>query len=91
MLDLLHNLALGFGVAVSLKNLFYCLIGVSVGTLIGVLPGVGPLGTIAILLPITFTAAGGRADHAGRHLLRRPIWRLDHGDPGQSPGRNLLR
>src|SRR5215471_18929776 len=54
MLDLLHNLALGFGVALSPMNLLMCLIGALVGTLIGVLPGVGPLATIAMLLPITF-------------------------------------
>src|SRR6266852_4639916 len=54
MLDLLHNLALGFGVALSPMNVFLCLIGAMVGTLIGVLPGVGPLATIAMLLPITF-------------------------------------
>src|SRR6267143_2045816 len=52
-MDLFHNLIFGFGVALSWQNLIYCLIGVSVGTLIGVLPGIGPLGTIAILLPIT--------------------------------------
>src|SRR5271163_3365357 len=54
MLDLLHNLALGFSVALSPMNLFLCLVGALVGTLIGVLPGVGPLATIAMLLPITF-------------------------------------
>src|SRR5271167_4988957 len=54
MIDLLHNLALGFGVALSPMNLFLCLIGALVGTLIGVLPGVGPVATIAMLLPITF-------------------------------------
>src|ERR1700726_234680 len=54
MLDLLHNLALGFGVALSPMNMFLCLVGAMVGTLIGVLPGVGPLATIAMLLPITF-------------------------------------
>jgi hypothetical protein len=43
-----------FGVALSWQNLLYCLIGVTVGTLIGVLPGIGPLGTIAILMPITY-------------------------------------
>src|SRR6476646_908916 len=53
-MDIFNNLIFGFGVAFSLQNLLYCLIGVSVGTLIGVLPGIGPLGTIAILLPITF-------------------------------------
>jgi putative tricarboxylic transport membrane protein len=54
MVDLLSNLALGFSVAVSPTNLLLCLVGVIVGTLIGVLPGVGSLATIAMLLPITF-------------------------------------
>src|SRR6516165_7791602 len=56
-MDLFHNLISGFGVALSLQNLLYCLIGVTVGTLIGVLPGIGPLGTIAILMPITYGIA----------------------------------
>ncbi|MCZ0964573.1 tripartite tricarboxylate transporter permease, partial [Paracoccus benzoatiresistens] len=53
-MDLLSNLALGFGVASSLANLAFCLIGVLLGTLIGVLPGIGATATIAMLLPITF-------------------------------------
>src|SRR5437868_14543343 len=53
-MDILHNLVIGFGVAVSPINLLYCLIGCLLGTLIGVLPGIGPLATIAMLLPITF-------------------------------------
>jgi TctA family transporter len=52
--DLYQNLALGFSLAVSLKNLLMCLFGVSIGTLIGVLPGIGPVSTIAMLLPLTF-------------------------------------
>ena len=48
------NLALGFSVALTLKNLLLCFAGCMVGTLIGVLPGVGPIATIAMLLPITF-------------------------------------
>ena len=51
---LLPNLALGFQTAVSLQNLIYCFTGVFVGTLIGVLPGIGPLAAIAMLLPATF-------------------------------------
>ena len=54
-MDLLHNLLLGFGVALTPMNLLYCLLGAILGTLIGVLPGIGPLATIAMLLPITFT------------------------------------
>jgi putative tricarboxylic transport membrane protein len=54
MYDLLANLWMGFGVAATPMNIFLCLIGVTVGTLIGVLPGIGSLATIAMLLPITF-------------------------------------
>jgi len=54
MTDLLANLALGFSVAASPSNILFCMIGVIVGTLIGVLPGVGSIATIAMLLPITF-------------------------------------
>ena len=53
-MEILSNLALGFGVALSPFNLLMCLVGVMLGTLIGVLPGVGPVATIAMLLPITF-------------------------------------
>jgi TctA family transporter len=55
MESLFANLALGFGVALSFQNLLYCLMGVVLGTLIGVLPGIGPVATIAMLLPVTFT------------------------------------
>src|SRR5881398_570532 len=54
MVDLFHNLALGFGVAFSPINLLLCLIGALVGTLVGVLPGIGTIATVAMLLPITF-------------------------------------
>src|SRR6201997_4256692 len=54
MVELFHNLALGFGVAVSPINLMLCLIGALVGTLVGVLPGIGTIATVAMLLPITF-------------------------------------
>ncbi len=53
-MEIIDNLALGFGVALSPFNLLMCLVGVLLGTLIGVLPGVGPVATIAMLLPITF-------------------------------------
>ena len=52
--DLFPNLYLGFSVALSLQNLAYCFIGVFFGTVIGVLPGIGPLAAIAMLLPLTF-------------------------------------
>src|SRR5512144_1575051 len=50
-MDLLNNLALGFGVAFTLQNLIYAFFGCVLGTLIGVLPGIGPVATIAMLLP----------------------------------------
>ena len=53
-MDILNNLALGFSVAFSLTNLFFCFLGVLIGTLIGVLPGIGPVATISLLLPVTF-------------------------------------
>ena len=53
-MDFLSNLGLGFSVATSFENLLFCLIGVILGTLIGVLPGIGATATIAMLLPITF-------------------------------------
>lgn len=53
-MELLTNLSLGLGVAISPENLLYCLGGVFLGTLIGVLPGLGPTATISMLLPITF-------------------------------------
>jgi len=56
-MEMFDNLILGFQVALSLQNLAYCFLGVFVGTAIGVLPGIGPLVTIAMLLPITFNLA----------------------------------
>jgi putative tricarboxylic transport membrane protein len=54
MFDIFSNIAIGFGVALTWQNLGLCLFGCFVGTLIGVLPGIGPLSTMAMLLPITF-------------------------------------
>ena len=53
-MDLLQNLALGFSVALTPINLLYCLVGVTLGTFVGVLPGVGPLAGVAMLLPTTY-------------------------------------
>jgi TctA family transporter len=54
-MDIITNLGLGFATALTGVNLLYCLAGVFLGTLIGVLPGLGPTATIAMLLPVTFT------------------------------------
>ena len=53
-MDLLGNVMIGFETALTPYNLLYCLIGVFFGTAVGVLPGLGPVATIAMLLPITF-------------------------------------
>ena len=53
-MEFLNNLVLGFGEALTLTNLAYCLLDALLVTLIGVLPGIGPTATIAVLLPITF-------------------------------------
>ena len=53
-MELLSNLGLGLQVAMTWANLLYCLGGVALGTLIGVLPGIGPVATISMLLPLTF-------------------------------------
>ncbi len=53
-MELLDHLLLGFSVVLHPQTLLYCLIGVTLGTLVGVLPGIGPVATISVLLPITF-------------------------------------
>ncbi len=53
-MDLLTNLSTGFGVAFTPLNLLYAFVGCLLGTLIGVLPGIGPVATIAMLLPATY-------------------------------------
>src|SRR5215510_10265049 len=54
-MDVLSNLGLGFAVALTIPNVAYCFIGVLLGTIIGVLPRIGPVTTVAMLLPISFT------------------------------------
>lgn len=53
-MDLGDYLSIGFSVALNPLNLFYCFMGVFIGTLIGVLPGIGPVGAMSLLLPTTF-------------------------------------
>ena len=50
----MHDILNGFSVALSLNNLFYCFLGSLWGTMVGVLPGIGPLAGTAILIPLTF-------------------------------------
>ncbi len=55
MMEVLHNLAFGFSHALTWQNLMFCAIGCTVGTLVGLLPGLGPLATISLLLPLTYS------------------------------------
>jgi TctA family transporter len=52
-MELLHDLGMGLGVSLLPVNMMYCFIGVLLGTLIGVLPGIGPIATISMLMPLT--------------------------------------
>jgi len=54
LMDFFDNLALGLSVAFSWSNLFWCFVGVTLGTFIGVLPGIGALAAVSLLLPVTF-------------------------------------
>jgi TctA family transporter len=60
-MEVLHNLAFGFSHALTWQNLLFCAIGCTVGTLVGLLPGLGPLATISILLPLTYSIPTGGA------------------------------
>ena len=53
-MTLIDNLALGFREALSLQNLFYCFLGVTIGNFMGVIPGVGAVAAVSILLPVTY-------------------------------------
>ncbi|MCI2416110.1 tripartite tricarboxylate transporter permease [Saccharopolyspora sp. K220] len=53
-MDVLHNLLTGFGTALIWQNLLLALVGVTIGTMVGVLPGLGPATTVALLLPVTY-------------------------------------
>lgn len=51
---MIENLLLGFSFSLSPTSLLYCLLGVTVGTVVGLLPGIGPVSSIALLLPLTY-------------------------------------
>jgi len=60
-MDVLHNLAFGFQEALTVQNVLFCALGCAVGTLVGLLPGLGPLATISLLLPLTYSIPTGGA------------------------------
>lgn len=53
-MDIFSNISLGFETALSLENLLYCFLGVFLGTLVGVIPGIGHLAAMSLLFPLTF-------------------------------------
>jgi len=56
-MDVLSGLYQGFAISLTLTNIMYCSIGVTIGTLIGVLPGIGPVATLSLIIPTTFSMA----------------------------------
>ena len=60
-MDILAGLTQGFAIALEPMNLFWCFIGVFFGTVVGVLPGLGPSATVALLLPLSRTSRGEAA------------------------------
>ena len=70
----------------------FCAIGCTVGTLVGLLPGLGPLATISLLLPLTYSIpTTRRAHHAGGHLLRRAVRRQRERHHDEDPARQQHR
>jgi putative tricarboxylic transport membrane protein len=60
-MDMFQNLFQGFATALSLQNLLACFFGALIGTVVGVLPGIGPVGAMSLLLPFSFGLDAGRA------------------------------
>ena len=56
-MDVLNSLAQGFSLALTMQNLLWCFVGVTLGTAVGVLPGIGPAVTVALLLPVRYGLA----------------------------------
>jgi putative tricarboxylic transport membrane protein len=68
-MDILHSFFYGFSVALQPSHILYCFLGVLMGTLVGVLPGIGPVGSMSILLPVTF-----RMDPTGAIIMLAGIF-----------------
>jgi len=66
-MDVIAHMSSGFDTAFTLQNLFYCALGCVIGTVIGLLPGLGPIATISVLLPLTYSlpATGAMIMFAG--------------------------
>ena len=87
--DILSLLAGGFATAGTPINLMWAFVGCALGTAIGVLPGLGPAVTVAMLAAHHLAGGAHRVDDLlCRNLLRRHVRRVHHLDPAQHPGRN---
>ena len=66
-MEVVNHLGAGFDTALTLQNLWYCALGCVIGTIIGLLPGLGPIATISVLLPLTYSlpATGAMIMFAG--------------------------
>lgn len=84
-MDALSSLLDGLITAATPVNLLYAVLGVLLGTAVGVLPGLGPAMTVALLLlPVTYSLEPASAFIMfRRHLLRRDVWRVHDRDPAQ--------
>jgi putative tricarboxylic transport membrane protein len=89
-MDIVSGLLHGFQVALTAQNLMMCVIGVVLGTVIGVLPGWARRRPSRCCCRSPSSSTHGRDDHARRHLLRREVRRLDHVDPPQRAGRIVV-
>ena len=63
-MDFFQSMIMGFQVALQPANLLMCFIGVLLGTLVGVLPGLGPVAAMSLLLPVTYVSTPGGDHHA---------------------------
>jgi TctA family transporter len=92
-MDEINALMHGFSVALTPFNLFLMFVGVVLGILIGVLPGLGGANGVAILLPLTFamgSTPAGQVSAIIMHLLGRVIWRCDYVHPVQHSRRTVV-
>jgi hypothetical protein len=86
----MDSLLYGFSACLTPTNLLYCVLGVLLSTIVGVLPGIGPWGHHHSAADHVRYGTRVGHHHAGRHLLRRDVRRLHHLDPGQHPWRSGL-
>ena len=89
-MDVLGNLFSGFATAITIKNLYLASIGCLWGTIVGVLPGIGPVAGITLLIPATFgiDATGAIIMLAG--IYYGAMYGLDDLNPNEYPWRGCL-